>query len=74
MSFKSKGIFLNNEFLKKNPDNEVSCSQTCIKIFKKLYEHINLLKRENEELKYEGYQLRKGLKPLKEQLEAKTID
>ena len=33
-----------------------------------------MLKREVEDLKYEGYQLRKGQKPLKTELEAKTKD
>ena len=51
-----------------------SCSQTCIDNVKILLEHIELLRRENEDLKYEGYQLRKGQKHLKAQLEVKTND
>ena len=56
------------------PVNEVSCSQSCEATIKLLREHNDLLKREVEDLKYEGYQLRKGQKPLKAELEAKTKD
>ena len=39
-----------------------------------LRDQIDLLCREKEDLKYEGYTLRKGQKPLNEQLEAKSKD
>ena len=64
------------------PVNEVSCSHSC-EVFctlssedmiKFLREQIDLLKREVEDLRYKGYQLRKGQKPLKAELEAKTKD
>ena len=47
------------------PVNEVSCTPSCKATIKFLREQIDLLKRENEDLKYEGYTLRKGQKPLK---------
>ena len=56
------------------PVNEVSRSQSCETTIKLLREHNDLLKREAKDLKYEGYQLRKGQKPLKAELEAKTKD
>ena len=64
------------------PVNEVSCSQSCEvscmlsseDTVKFLREQIDLLKKEVEDLRYEGYHLRKGQKPLKAELEAKTKD
>nr|KAJ0217334.1 hypothetical protein LSAT_V11C300136930 [Lactuca sativa] len=64
------------------PVNEVSCSQSCEvsctpvceTTIKFLREQIDLFKREVKDLRYEGYQLRKGQKPLKAELEAKTKD
>ena len=56
------------------PANEVSYTPSCEDTIKVLREHNDLLKREVEGLKYEGYQLRKGQKPLKAELEAKTKD
>ena len=53
---------------------EVTCTPSCDDTIKLLREHNELLKREIEDLKYEGYQLRKGQKPLKAELEAKTKD
>ena len=53
---------------------EVSCSQSCEDTIKFLRDQIDLFKREVEDLRYEGYQLRKGQKPLKAELEAKTKD
>ena len=53
---------------------EVSCSQSCEDTIKFLQDQIDLFKREVEDLRYEGYQLRKGQKPLKAELEAKTKD
>ena len=53
-------------------DNKDSCS--CEITIKFLREQIELLKRENEDLEYEGYTLRKGQRPLKEKLEIKTQD
>ena len=54
--------------------SEFGCSQSCIKIVKFLRDQIEIIKRENEDLKYEGYTLRKNQKPLKTQLENKTKD
>ena len=45
-----------------------------MKSVKFLREQIELIKRENEDLMYEGYTLRKNQKPLKTQLENKTKD
>ena len=56
------------------PVNEASCTLSCETTIKFLREHNDLLKREVDDLKYEGYQLRKGQKPLKAELEAKTKD
>ena len=56
------------------PVNEVSCSKFCEATIKFLREQNDLLKRENEDRKYEGYTLRKAQKPLKTQLDAKTKD
>ena len=44
------------------PVNEVSCTPSCKATIKFLREQIDLLKRENEDLKYEGYTLRKRKK------------
>ena len=54
--------------------SETSCSQACIDKIKRYREHNELLIREVEELKYDGYPLRKGQKPLKVKLEAQTKD
>lgn len=54
--------------------SEDSYSKKCIGTVKFLHEKIELLTRENEDLKYEGYNLRKGQKPLTEKLDAKTKD
>ena len=56
------------------PVTEVTCTPACEATIKFLREQIDLLKREVEDLRYEGYQLRKGQKPLKAELEAKTKD
>ena len=64
------------------PVNEVSCSQSyevsCTlsseDTIKFLRDQIDIFKREVEDLRYERYQLRKGQKPLKAELEAKTKD
>ena len=56
------------------PANEVSCTPSCEDTIKILREHNDLLKREVKDLKYEGYQLKKGQKPLKAELEEKTKD
>ena len=41
------------------PVNEVSCSQSCEATIKLLRKHNDFFKREVEDLRYEGYQLRK---------------
>jgi len=53
---------------------EVSCTLSSEDTIKFLREQIDLLKGEVEDLRYKGYQLRKGQKPLKAELEAKTKD
>ena len=58
----------------KSEVSEFGCSQSCIKTVKFLRDQIEIIKRENEDLKYEGYTLRKNQKPLKTQLENKTKD
>ena len=45
------------------PVNEVSCTPSCEDTIKILREHNDLLKREVEDLKYEGYQLRNDINP-----------
>ena len=52
--------------------NEASCSQSCEAKIKHYRDQHDLLIREIEDLKYEGYTLRKAQKPLKEKLEAQT--
>ena len=47
-----------------------SCSQSCVDKIKLYCEQNDLLIREVEDLKYDGYTLRKSQKPLKEKLEA----
>jgi hypothetical protein len=54
--------------------SNISCSQTCIDKFKSCREQIDLLVREVEDLRYDGYTLRKSQKPLKEKLEAQIKD
>ena len=54
--------------------SEIGCCQSCTKTVKFLRHQIELIKRENEDLKYEGYTLRKNQKPLKTQLENNTKD
>ena len=49
--------------------SEFGCSPSCAKTMKFLRGSIDLIKRENEDLKYEGYTLRKNQKSLKTQLE-----
>ena len=56
------------------PVNEVSCSKSCEATIKFLRKQNDLLKKENEDLKYEWYTLRKTQKLLKTQLETKTKD
>ena len=56
------------------PVTEVTCTPACEATVKFLREQIDLLKREVEDLRYEGYKLRKGQKLLKAELEAKTKD
>ena len=57
-----------------NEVSNISCSQACIDKFKSCREQIDLLIREIEDLRYDGYTLRKSQKPLKEKLEAQTKD
>ncbi|XP_052622642.1 uncharacterized protein LOC128127934 [Lactuca sativa] len=52
----------------------LSFSYACKEYVKVLCDEIQSLRREVDDLKYEGYQLRKGKKPLKVQLEAKIKD
>ena len=52
--------------------SEISCTPSCIAKHKSNREQIDLLIREVEDLKYDGYTLRKSQKPLKEKLEAQT--
>ena len=59
---------------KKSEVNLPSCSHACKEYVKVLHYEIQLLRREVEDLRYEGYQLRKGQKPLKAQLETKIKD
>ncbi|XP_052627661.1 uncharacterized protein LOC128134219 [Lactuca sativa] len=59
---------------KKSEVNLPSCSFACKEYVTLLRNEIQTLRRQVEDLKYEGYQLRKGQKPLKAQLEAKTKD
>ena len=54
--------------------SEIGCSQSCIKTVQFLRDQIEIIKRENEDLKYEGYTLRKSQKPLKTRLENKIKD
>ena len=56
------------------PVNEVSCTPSCKATIKFFREQIDLLKRENEDLKYERDTIRKEQKPLKAQLETKIKD
>nr|KAJ0191548.1 hypothetical protein LSAT_V11C800412810 [Lactuca sativa] len=56
------------------PVTEVTYTLACEATIKFLREQIDLFKREVEDLRYEGYQLRKGQKPMKAELEAKTKD
>ena len=56
------------------PVTEVTYTPACETTIKFIREQIDLLKREVEDLRYEGYKLRKGQKPLKAELEAKTKD
>ncbi|XP_052622759.1 uncharacterized protein LOC111896584 [Lactuca sativa] len=59
---------------KKSKVNLPSCSFACKEYVTLLRNEIQTLRRRVEDLKYEGYQLRKGQKPLKAQLEAKIKD
>ena len=54
--------------------SEVSCTAACIAKYKNCREHVDSLIREIEDLRYDGYTLRKSQKPLKEKLEAQTKD
>ena len=54
--------------------SETSCSPACSAKHKSDHEQIDLLIREVEDHKYDGYTLRKSQKPLKEKLEAQTKD
>ena len=54
--------------------SETSCSPSCVVKFKSCREQIDSLIREIEDLRYDGYTLRKSQKPLKEKLEAQTKD
>lgn len=54
--------------------SETLCSQACSNKVKQYREQHELLIRGIEDLKYEGYTLRKAQKPLKEKLEAQTKD
>ena len=60
----------------KHPDevSETSCSPSCVTKFKSCREQIDSLIREIEDLKYDGYTLRKSQKHFKEKLEAQTKD
>ena len=54
--------------------SSISCSQACIDKMKQYRKQHDLLIREIEDLRYNGYTLRKSQKPLKEKLEAQTKD
>ncbi|KAL4573443.1 hypothetical protein LXL04_020249 [Taraxacum kok-saghyz] len=54
--------------------SKTSCSPSCTAKHILCKEQMDSLIREIEDLKYDGYELRKAQKPLKEQLEAKTKD
>ncbi|KAL4556840.1 hypothetical protein LXL04_035004 [Taraxacum kok-saghyz] len=54
--------------------SETSCSPACSAKHKSDREQVDLLIRDIEDLKYDGYTLRKSQKPLKEKLEAQTKD
>ena len=49
--------------------SETSCSPACIAKYKSCREQIDLLVREIEDLKYDGYTLRSAQKPIRERLE-----
>ena len=49
-------------------------SPACIAKYKNCREHVDSLIREIEDIKYDGYVLRKSEKPLKEKLDAQTLD
>ena len=54
--------------------SNISCSQACIDKFKSCREQIDSLIREIEDLKYDGYTLRKSQKPFKGKLEGQKKD
>ncbi|KAL4572359.1 hypothetical protein LXL04_019132 [Taraxacum kok-saghyz] len=54
--------------------SEISCTPACIAKYKNCREHVDSLIREIEDIKYDGYVLRKSEKPLKEKLDAQTKD
>ncbi|MER8244940.1 hypothetical protein, partial [Acinetobacter baumannii] len=54
--------------------SNISCSQACIDKYKLCREQVELLIREIEDLRYDGYTLRKAMKPTKQALEAQTKD
>ena len=57
-----------------NEVSETSCTPSCITKYKLCREQVDSLIREIEDIKYDGYVLRKGQNPLKEKLEAQTKD
>ena len=54
--------------------SDTSCSPACSAKHKHDREQIDLLIRDIEDIKYDGYQLRKTQKPINEKLEAQTKD
>ena len=54
--------------------SDVSCSPACSAKHKHDREQIDLLIRDIEDIKYDGYTLRKAQKPIREKLEAQTKD
>ena len=54
--------------------SEISCTPSCIAKYKLCREQVDLLIREVEDLRYDGYTLRKAQRPTKEKLEAQTKD
>ena len=52
--------------------SETSCTPACIAKYKNCREHVDSLIREIEDIRYDGYVLRKSEKSFKEKLDAQT--